>query len=75
MTKSIIVTGDTIWDFNLCQVSGGAGANENPLPTARMEIRAGGVWYLSDLVELACSDLADSVSLARQGGEIICNVW
>ncbi|HEY7545966.1 MAG TPA: RyR domain-containing protein, partial [Blastocatellia bacterium] len=56
--KTIIVSGDLLWDYNLAQHPlAQATYRKDPLQRSRLSSRAGGAWYVEDMIRLACSDL------------------
>lgn len=56
--KTIVVAGDLIWDHNLVQHQGPV-SHHQPLQSPIFDPRAGGAWYLEDILKLAASDLED----------------
>lgn len=67
--KKVVVAGDLIWDFNLAQHPIKPAFHQEILPSTVLNLRAGGAWYLKDLVDLACADLGDTqiVGPKREG--------
>ncbi|MEW6208440.1 MAG: RyR domain-containing protein [Acidobacteriota bacterium] len=56
--KTVIVSGDLLWDYNLAQHPlAQATYRKDPLQRSRLSNRAGGAWYVEDMIRLACSDL------------------
>jgi hypothetical protein len=55
--KTIVVSGDLIWDYNLAQHPIALNYHSDPLQHTVLHYCAGGAWYLRELVGLACSDL------------------
>ena len=55
--KRILVTGDLVWDNNLVQNLSLPSTHHEILDSAVLNRRAGGAWYLHDVVSFACNDL------------------
>lgn len=55
--KGILVTGDLVWDDNLVQNPSLPSTHHEILGSAVLNRRAGGAWYLQDVVSLTCDDL------------------
>jgi hypothetical protein len=56
--KTVIVSGDLLWDYNLAQHPlAQTTYRKDPLQRSRLSNRAGGAWYVEDMIRLACSDL------------------
>ena len=69
---TVVVTGDLIWDFNLAQQTAPPIAHHEPLTSTVLHLRAGGAWYVSDLVKEACSDLSPVTVLEPVRDEKAC---
>lgn len=55
--KTIIVSGDLLWDYDLAlHPLSQATYRKDPLQRSRLGNRAGGAWYMEDMIRLACSD-------------------
>lgn len=52
----IVVAGDLIWDFNLVRQPRAPARYHQQVPHTVQYGRAGGAWYLADLIRLACPD-------------------
>lgn len=55
--KTIVVAGDLVCDNNLVQCPAVPATHHELLDSAILHRRAGGAWYLMDLISMACSDL------------------
>ncbi len=55
--KTIVVSGDLLWDYNLVEHSRALNYHSEPLQHTLLHERPGGAWYLKEMVSLACSDL------------------
>jgi len=56
--KTVIVSGDLLWDYNLAQHPlSQATYRRDPLQRSRLSNRAGGAWYVEDMIRLACADI------------------
>jgi RyR domain-containing protein len=55
--KTIVVAGDLIWDYNLVKYPITPAYHHEFLSPTVLWPRAGGAWYLKDIIEQACSDL------------------
>jgi hypothetical protein len=61
--KTVVVTGDLIWDFNLVQQPVEPARHHEPLRSTVLYPGAGGAWYLKDLIDLACSDIKQTIEV------------
>jgi hypothetical protein len=61
LMKTVIVAGDLVWDNNLVQCPAAPATHHELLDSAILHRRAGGAWYLMDLISTACSDLETDV--------------
>ena len=59
--KTVVVAGDLVWDNNLVQCPAAPATHHELLDSAILHRRAGGAWYLMDLISMACSDLDTDV--------------
>ena len=59
--KTVIVAGDLVWDNNLEQRPALPTTHHELLDSAVLHRRAGGAWYLLDLISTACSDLETDI--------------
>jgi hypothetical protein len=59
--KTVVVAGDLVWDNNLVQCPAAPATHYELLDSAILHRRAGGAWYLMDLISMACSDLDTDV--------------
>ncbi len=65
--KTVIISGDLLWDYNLAQHPlAQAAYRKDPLQRSRLSNRAGGAWYVEDMIRLACSDTDADISAARR---------
>ena len=55
--KTVVIAGDLVWDNNLVQCPAVPATHHELLDSAMLHRRAGGAWYLMDLISTACSDL------------------
>ena len=65
--KTIVVAGDLIQDYNLVQYPITPGYHSDPLQQTVLHHRAGGAWYLEDMVRLACADLLEGKKVRIHG--------
>ena len=59
--KTVVVAGDLVWDNNLVQCPAAPATHHELLDSAILHRRAGGAWYLMDLISMVCSDLETDV--------------
>lgn len=59
--KTVIVAGDLVWDNNLVQCPALPTTHHELLDSAVLHRKAGGAWYLRDLISLACDDLETDI--------------
>lgn len=55
--RTVLVTGDLIWDYNLLQYPTRPVTHREELPDAGLVVSRGGAWYVGSLVTRACCDL------------------
>jgi len=60
------VAGDLIWDFNLVRKPRVPTRYLQQVPHTVQEARAGGAWYLAELIGLACADLDPKLQVLSQ---------
>jgi len=61
--KTVVVTGDLIWDCNLVQQPRSPSYHHEAMPPTVLKAAAGGAWYLADLVKIACGDMSPAPNI------------